>query len=294
MRKCTHGDDLLPPPPHAAASAASGGHPWPPLVGGSSSSHGCCGGAPRWAFLDPPPDRPSLISSRSNLMAASLDSSFMTRSNLMEARRDSNFITDLSVAGRLASMRHLTKPARCTPGIAGSSKATVFSTSSTSRLGTCDTEAALWAKATSDMARSTSSISTQPSPSMSSAENKSSKACRWALFSSSSCLIFMSSACCAVAEIMFSLTTAVKMERNVQELVIMKKTKANLIDGRAVISSSIACASGSDSAPLMTRKSVNMLSATERNGFKTSSGISAPGGKIILWPTSRAATMPIA
>mmetsp|Transcript_15014 Transcript_15014/g.38089 ORF Transcript_15014/g.38089 Transcript_15014/m.38089 type:complete len:94 (+) Transcript_15014:442-723(+) len=93
---------------------------------------------------------------------------------------------------------------------------------------------------------------------------------------------------------MFSLTTAVKIDNKVQELVIMKKTNANLIDGKVFINSSIATDSRDDNDPLMTRNRVNIDSGTVSHGDSMSSGRSMSAGKISLWPIKRVATMPAA
>mmetsp|Transcript_22963 Transcript_22963/g.53180 ORF Transcript_22963/g.53180 Transcript_22963/m.53180 type:complete len:219 (-) Transcript_22963:769-1425(-) len=93
---------------------------------------------------------------------------------------------------------------------------------------------------------------------------------------------------------MFSLTTAVKMDNRVQELVTMKKTNANLKVGMLSIMLSIAADSWSDWAPLITRKSVNMLSGTVLNGKMNDSSTTCSESKIILWPMRRVVKMPIA
>mmetsp|Transcript_65267 Transcript_65267/g.155790 ORF Transcript_65267/g.155790 Transcript_65267/m.155790 type:complete len:243 (-) Transcript_65267:752-1480(-) len=114
------------------------------------------------------------------------------------------------------------------------------------------------------------------------------------LLSSSSDMSWISFSWTAVVEIMFSLTTAVRMERRVQLLVTIKKTKANLKVGMLSMMLSRAADSESDWAPLITRKRVNMLSGTVLNGSIKDSSTSWPISKIILWPMSRVVRMPMA
>mmetsp|Transcript_113116 Transcript_113116/g.284460 ORF Transcript_113116/g.284460 Transcript_113116/m.284460 type:complete len:238 (-) Transcript_113116:103-816(-) len=112
--------------------------------------------------------------------------------------------------------------------------------------------------------------------------------------SSSKTANLRSSYCCCVVEIMFSLTTAVKMDSNVHELVTMKKTNANFTDGTSFINSSIEKASLSEAAPLITRNNVNMLSGTFEKGIKISSSTSMPCGIMSRWPMRRVARIPAA
>eukprot|EP00438_Fugacium_kawagutii_P034700 Skav231171 [mRNA] locus=scaffold3252:314625:316283:+ [translate_table: standard] len=92
----------------------------------------------------------------------------------------------------------------------------------------------------------------------------------------------ISFSCPEVVEIMFSLTTAVRIDSRVQELVTMKKTKANLKVGMSSMMLSNAAASASDWAPLMTRKRVNMLSGTVLKGAVSASSVESLASKSIL------------
>mmetsp|Transcript_126223 Transcript_126223/g.252135 ORF Transcript_126223/g.252135 Transcript_126223/m.252135 type:complete len:249 (+) Transcript_126223:996-1742(+) len=115
--------------------------------------------------------------------------------------------------------------------------------------------------------------------------------CSW--WSSSSDCSFNSCSWCWVLVIIFSLTTAVRIDRSVQELVIMKNTNANFSDGNVSRMLSMAVDSFSEEAPLITRKSVNMLSGTVAKGCRTSSGMSCPGGKASLCPIKLVVMMPM-
>jgi len=102
-----------------------------------------------------------------------------------------------------------------------------------------------------------------------------------------------SCSCLWVVVIMFSLTTAVRMESSVQELATRKKTKAKRTVGTLPMRPSTAVASSTDSAPFMRRKSRNMLSGTVAKGsVMKPSGDSEP--KMRPWPTRRVARMPTA
>mmetsp|Transcript_88382 Transcript_88382/g.250476 ORF Transcript_88382/g.250476 Transcript_88382/m.250476 type:complete len:319 (+) Transcript_88382:128-1084(+) len=167
----------------------------------------------------------------------------------------------------------------------------------TSATSLADTRHALEHRAAifgSDRNCSTSAISTVPLSSMSMAL-KSSRSCfTCSLWSSSAVAIRSSCSCLPVVEIMFSLTTAVKMDSNVQELVIMKKTKPNLTVGISPMTASMAVDSSSDCTPFISLKRRNMLSGTVRKGLRiASSTLSLPSPKMMPCPMRRVVAMPM-
>mmetsp|Transcript_42109 Transcript_42109/g.65721 ORF Transcript_42109/g.65721 Transcript_42109/m.65721 type:complete len:203 (-) Transcript_42109:83-691(-) len=136
------------------------------------------------------------------------------------------------------------------------------------------------------------SLICRPSPFLAICSNNCFNSILCAARSSSSDAILNSSLCCRVVLIMLSLTTAVNIDNNVQELVTMKKMKPNLTDGNAAMSSSRATASSSDSAPLITRKRINILSGTVLNTAAPSGDF--PGGNSKPWPSKRVDNIPAA
>mmetsp|Transcript_111534 Transcript_111534/g.204606 ORF Transcript_111534/g.204606 Transcript_111534/m.204606 type:complete len:203 (+) Transcript_111534:607-1215(+) len=135
---------------------------------------------------------------------------------------------------------------------------------------------------------------TWPLPSLSMVSKTAMMFSTCSLRSSSAFAKLISSSCWPVVVIMFSLTTAVRIDRSVQELVIMKNTKHSFSAGTLSMRRSMATDSASDAAPLMTRNKVNMLLGTVLKGFKILSGTSAPGGKPSFFPMRLVARMPIA
>mmetsp|Transcript_19532 Transcript_19532/g.41615 ORF Transcript_19532/g.41615 Transcript_19532/m.41615 type:complete len:218 (-) Transcript_19532:96-749(-) len=203
-------------------------------------------------------------------------------------KRASIFITDFSVTGFPTSISFSKKYCILTGWL---SSLRSLRTLTISRAGILQAVAHSAALLASVKYCASSGESMVPSLLVSMAPNNFRKVSNCSCRSSSALLILSSSSCFSVVEIMLSLTTAVKMDNRVQELVIMKKTKPNLSVGIAPIRPSIATASSSDWAPFMSLKSKNMLSGTVAKGSKMLSSISDASEKIIPWPMRRVAMM---
>mmetsp|Transcript_20155 Transcript_20155/g.39361 ORF Transcript_20155/g.39361 Transcript_20155/m.39361 type:complete len:216 (-) Transcript_20155:1279-1926(-) len=205
----------------------------------------------------------------------------MFRNNVF--MRNSNFISDFSVTVSPASIRYSMKSSELIlPSIMASES--VPNTSWMCRVGTRQLLAARCLFSLINRNFATSAGPMEPLPSSSISSNKSWSVALCSRRSSSSVCIFSSCSWVPVLVIIFSLTTAVRIDRSVQELVIIKNTKANFNVGNVSKMASIAAASLSDEAPLITRKRVNMLSGTVLNGMMTSSEIWASGGNASLCP----------
>mmetsp|Transcript_38496 Transcript_38496/g.76323 ORF Transcript_38496/g.76323 Transcript_38496/m.76323 type:complete len:212 (-) Transcript_38496:1126-1761(-) len=197
--------------------------------------------------------------------------------------RNSSFISDFSVTESPASTRYSTKrsllilPPSTEPD-------RVPNTSRTWRVGTRQLFAAFRLLSLSPRKFLTSSAPIPPESSVSISVNRPFSVSMWRARSSSSHCSFSSCSWTPVLVIIFSLTTAVRIDNKVHELVIMKNTNANFSVGNASKTVSIAFASCSDSALLMTRNSVNMLSGTVLKGVTISSSMKESCGNANLWP----------